>query len=255
MNTVTSYLASAHTAIEHATITPSILYFGTPVVLLSTENDDGTYNLAPMSSAWALGQVVVLGLGAEGQTGRNLTARPELVLNLPAPSQWPAVERLAPLTGRDPVPTHKQGTHRYEPAKFDAAKLRQESSDLVRPPRVADCPIQLEARAARVQPDVTGDFLIIEAHVLRVHADTRIVVPGTQHIDPTAWSPLIYNFRHYFGLGSQLGHNFRTQTARLDGPTPHASPSSHPPAANDPTLMSRKNATHSTAGAGVTPAS
>ena len=56
----------------HVTITPSILYFGTPVVLLSTENADGTFNLAPMSSAWALGQVIVLGLGAAGQTARNL---------------------------------------------------------------------------------------------------------------------------------------------------------------------------------------
>ncbi len=36
---------------EHVTITPSILYFGTPVVLISTENLDGTPNLAPMSSA------------------------------------------------------------------------------------------------------------------------------------------------------------------------------------------------------------
>jgi flavin reductase (DIM6/NTAB) family NADH-FMN oxidoreductase RutF len=49
----------------HVTITPSVLYFGTPVVLLSTENADGTFNLAPMSSAWALGQVIVLGLGAD----------------------------------------------------------------------------------------------------------------------------------------------------------------------------------------------
>jgi flavin reductase (DIM6/NTAB) family NADH-FMN oxidoreductase RutF len=52
--------------IEHVTITPKILYFGTPVVLLSTENEDGSANLAPMSSAWALGHVVVLGLGGDG---------------------------------------------------------------------------------------------------------------------------------------------------------------------------------------------
>ncbi|MGI8308307.1 hypothetical protein [Saccharopolyspora hattusasensis] len=39
------------------TIAPSILYFGTPVVLLSTENSDGTANLAPMSSAWAHDQL------------------------------------------------------------------------------------------------------------------------------------------------------------------------------------------------------
>jgi flavin reductase (DIM6/NTAB) family NADH-FMN oxidoreductase RutF len=200
-------------------ITPSILYFGTPVALLSTENEDGSPNLAPMSSAWALGQVVVLGLGTEGQTGRNLAARPDLVISLPAPQQWAAVERLAPLTGRGPVPADKRGTHRHEPAKFDAAGLVAEPSDLVRPPRVAGCPIQLEARTARIRTDASGGFLIAEAHVLRVHAAPAIVVPGTQHIDPAAWSPLIYNFRHYFALGPELGHSYRSQTPRQ--PRPH----------------------------------
>jgi flavin reductase (DIM6/NTAB) family NADH-FMN oxidoreductase RutF len=49
------------------TITPRILYFGTPLVLLSTENDDATMNLSPMSSAWAMGDVVVLGLAASAK--------------------------------------------------------------------------------------------------------------------------------------------------------------------------------------------
>ncbi len=194
------------------TIAPSILYFGTPVVLLSTENPDGSVNLAPMSSAWALGQVIVLGLGLEGQTAHNLRGRPDLVINLPEPAQWAAVERLAPLTGRSPVPAAKRGTFRFEPDKFAAAGLSPEPSELVRPPRVAECPLQMEARAARVGPDATGSFLLVEAHVVRVHADPRLVVPGTDHVDPGAWSPLIYNFRHYFGLGPELGHTFRSET-------------------------------------------
>ncbi|MEV4110334.1 flavin reductase family protein [Nonomuraea sp. NPDC049695] len=198
----------------HVTIEPSILYFGTPVVLLSTENPDGTFNLAPMSSAWALGNVIVLGLGAEGQTARNLMSRPEVVINLPAPHQWAAVERLASLTGRHPVPESKPAGCRYEPDKFGAAGLRPSPSETVRPPRVAECPIQFEARAERVGRDVSGSFVIAEAVVGKVHADPRIVVPGTHHVDPGAWSPLIYNFRHYFGLGPELGHSYRSQTPR-----------------------------------------
>lgn len=201
-------------AAQHVTITPSILYFGTPVVLLSTENEDGSANLAPMSSAWALGQTIVLGLGRDGQSARNLTARPELVINLPAPAQWREVERLAPLTGRDPVPASKHAGCRFEPDKFGAAGVRPEPSRTVRPPRVAQCPLQLEASAARIGLDVSGSFVIVEAVVRMVHADPRIVVPGTQHIDPQRWSPLIYNFRHYFGLGPQLGHSYRSETPR-----------------------------------------
>lgn len=214
MSTVTSDRSPAGAAAGHLHITPSILYFGTPVVLLTTENDDASANLAPMSSAWALGQVVVLGLGAAGHTAENLSVRPDLVINLPAPHQWEAVERLAPLTGSNPVPPHKEGVFRFEPAKFEAAGLSPEPSHLVRPPRVSECPIQLEARAARIRPDVTGAFVIVEAHVLKVHADPRIIIPGTQHIAPDRWSPLIYNFRHYFGLGPELGHSFRSETPR-----------------------------------------
>ncbi|MGV9598786.1 flavin reductase family protein [Streptosporangium sandarakinum] len=214
----------------HVVITPNILYFGTPVVLLSTENDDGTFNLTPMSSAWALGSTVVLGLGAEGQGAHNLTARPDVVISLPSPEQWRAVERLAPLTGRDPVPARKRGAFRFEPDKFGAAGLRPEPSELVRPPRVAGCPLQLEARATRVRPDTAGRFLIIEAEVLRVHAAPHIVIPGTQHVDPIAWSPLIYNFRHYHGLGPELGHSFRSETPRPrpGEPAPDAGDASRP---------------------------
>ncbi|MEU3554594.1 flavin reductase family protein [Streptomyces fragilis] len=219
MNTAPPSTLPAQTAATHLEIEPSILYFGTPVVLLSTENQDGSFNLAPVSSAWALGRTVVIGLGREGHTAYNLGSRPDLVINLPSPAQWPAVERLAPLTGRDPVPPSKPEGCRFEPDKFAAAGLTCEPSHLVRPPRVAGCPIQLEARAERVRPDVSGDFLIVETVVRKVHADSRIVVPGTDHIDPAAWSPLIYNFRHYFGLGPELGHSYRTRTPRtFQGP-------------------------------------
>ena len=39
----------------HQVSEPAILYFGTPVVLISTQNENGSYNLAPMSSAFWLG--------------------------------------------------------------------------------------------------------------------------------------------------------------------------------------------------------
>ncbi|WP_405859509.1 flavin reductase family protein [Streptomyces sp. NBC_00090] len=206
-------MTTATHAPSHIAITPSILYFGTPVALLTTENEDGSANLAPVSSAWALGQTVVLGLGTDSQTAANLATRPELVINLPPPGLWGAVERLAPLTGASPVPAAKRARgYRYEPDKFAAAGLTPVPSETVRAPRVAECPLQLEAQVQRSSPDAEGHFLIVECAVARVHADRRIVVPGTQHIDPTLWSPLIFNFRHYQGLAPELGHCFTSET-------------------------------------------
>ncbi|MFH9008511.1 flavin reductase family protein [Streptomyces afghaniensis] len=202
----------------HRVIRPSVLYFGTPVVLLSTENDDGTCNLAPISSAWALGQHIVLGIGSESRTVRNLAERPELVINIASPELWEHVERLAPLTGAEPVPEAKRALYRYEPDKFAAAGLTPVAADLVKPPRVAECSLQLEARAAALTPGGAGLFFSVECEVLRVHAADRVVVPGTHHIDPAVWSPLIYNFRHYHGLAPEVGHGFRSETARVTAP-------------------------------------
>ena len=48
----------------HRTIDPAILYFGTPVVLVSSTNEDGSPNLAPMSSAWGKAGIAFCGNSA-----------------------------------------------------------------------------------------------------------------------------------------------------------------------------------------------
>jgi flavin reductase (DIM6/NTAB) family NADH-FMN oxidoreductase RutF len=207
--------AGTAAATDHVAIEPTILYFGTPVVLLSTENEDGSANLAPMSSAWALGHTIVMGLGDDGQTAYNLARRPDLVINVPGPHLWPRVDSLAHLTGRYPVPSTKRPSIRYEPDKFTASGFTSQKSDIVRPPRVAECGLQFEATVVHLQPDANDEeFLIVQARVLKVHADPAIVVPGTDHVEPAAWSPLIYNFRHYFGLGPELGFTSISETPR-----------------------------------------
>lgn len=192
-------------------IQPNILYFGTPIVLLTTLNEDDTTNITPMSSAWALGNRVVLGLGAGGQGHENLLRHGECVVNLPDPPLWKQVEALAPLTGRTPVPAHKQARFRYEKDKFRAAGLSPVPSTHVKPDRIGDCPLQMEACVKDVRTIGDGvEFSIIEVEVLAVHAHVDIVV-GEHHVDPARWSPLIYNFRHYFGLGEALGKTFRAE--------------------------------------------
>jgi flavin reductase (DIM6/NTAB) family NADH-FMN oxidoreductase RutF len=85
---------------EFVVISPEILYFGTPVAVISSLNHDGTTNLAAMSSFWALGDRLMLGLTRFGQTWANLERWPECVLNMPSPREWSHVERLGRTTGR-----------------------------------------------------------------------------------------------------------------------------------------------------------
>ncbi|WP_412064299.1 flavin reductase family protein [Rhizobium sp. SYY.PMSO] len=131
---------------EHIEIKPSVLYIGTPVALITSLNPDGTTNISPMSSVWSLFDRVVLGLTLTSKGRENLMRERQLVLNFPSPDLWPKIEAIAPTTGRDPVPPHKEKNgYRFEADKFDVAGLTPQAADLVRPPRIAECPIQFEA--------------------------------------------------------------------------------------------------------------
>lgn len=101
------------------TISPKILYFGTPVALITSVNPDGSSNLAPISSFWVLGWTMTLGLLEDTKTLANLRNCPDCVVNLPSPDMWRQVEALAPLTGQNPVPEDKK-KFRFERDKFQA---------------------------------------------------------------------------------------------------------------------------------------
>lgn len=210
-------MAVMPTSIPARSIRPGILYFGTPVLLIATRNEDGSTNLTPMSSAWALADRVVLGLAAGGQGLENLLRERECTLNVVAPGQWPAVEALAPTTGRDPVPAWKSG-YRYESDKFALAGLTPLPSERVCAPRVMECPLQMEARvvAWHERPlaawaNDAGGFVTIETEVLRVHAHEDLIIAGSDHIDPRRFRPLLYVFRHYVGGGPALGRTFKAE--------------------------------------------
>ncbi len=205
----------SHSASRHQVIQPTILYFGTPIALVTTLNADGTANIGPMSSAWALGYTVVMGWENTAHTFSNLERERQCVINLPHDALVGQVETLAPLTGRNPPAPHKADKFRFEPRKFEAAGLTEQASDTVKPPRIAECPLQLEAAITAIHEPATqpdgAHFRIVEAHVQRVHAHSGIVKPGTHHIDPLVWRPLLYVFRHYFSTGSELARSFRAE--------------------------------------------
>jgi len=189
---------------DHVVAQPETLYVGTPAYLIATENSDGSPNLSPASSYWALGSMLVLGLEAAGQTSENLRARPDITVNFPSGELWRSVLKLDGTTRRNPVPDDK-GRYRFERDKFEVAGLTPEASELVSVPRVAECQLQFEARVRRTTPGLDGGYYMVEAEVLRVHADPEILKPGTLLPDPRRWSPLVYQFRHFFSTGTELG--------------------------------------------------
>jgi flavin reductase (DIM6/NTAB) family NADH-FMN oxidoreductase RutF len=209
----------------HIAVEPSILYFGTPVVLLSTLNEDGSTNVAPMSSAWWLGWNCMLGLGGASHSGGNLRRERECVLNLPSVAQVGAVNRLAKLTGADPVSEWKQSAgYRHERDKCGVAGLTCSESERVRAPRIDQCPIQLEAVLEQHYPfghrpdnaigrDTPARFVIqaapgaiaYEVRIVKAHVHPGLLNPECKnHIDPDRWRPLIMSFCRFYRLGEEV---------------------------------------------------
>jgi len=192
----------------HRTIEPTILYFGTPVALISSLNPDGSPNLAPMSSAWWLGWSCMLGLGQMGQTSDNLIRTRECVINLPSADLVSHVDRLALTTGKDPVPEKKSlWGYRYEPDKFEIAGFTPVKSESVAPPRALECPVQMEGIVHDYRPfgkNVSANAF--EVHITKLHVDEALLTGDSSrpHIDPVRWRPLIMSFCRFFGVGDEV---------------------------------------------------
>lgn len=196
------------TSSNHVTGEPPILYFGTPVVLISSLNEDGTANLAPMSSAFWLGWRGVLGLAAASKTTQNLKRTRECVLNLPSAGQVDAVDRIALTTGSDPVPQGKLARgYRHEKRKFEIAGLTEGPSETVAPPRALECPVALEATVefwrdiGENDDQIRGRGVMFEVRIQRVHLARSILMDGNKdRVDPDKWRPLIMSFAKFYGL-------------------------------------------------------
>jgi len=203
----------------HVSISPAILYFGTPVSLLSTVDEDGHPNLAPNSSVWFLGQTAVVGVAARSQTGRNLVATGEVVINLPSSAEVDVVDRLALTTGRSPVSPRKAAAgYRHVADKFAEAGVRPLASETVAPSRVAELPVHLEGRVTALHPlggaasIDDASVLVVEVGITRVHVRESLRLAGhPDRIDPLRWRPLMLSFQRFFGLGDEA-HPSRLST-------------------------------------------
>jgi flavin reductase (DIM6/NTAB) family NADH-FMN oxidoreductase RutF len=136
---------------------------------------------------------------------------------LPSPEMWQNVEKLAPLTAKNPVPALKSSQFRFEPQKFEVAELTPLPSELVKPVRAKECPVHMEARVTALHQlsgqklNELGGGIAAEVEVARVHVASDFILKE-RYIDPAKWSPLICNFRHYFRLADrELGKTFRAE--------------------------------------------
>jgi flavin reductase (DIM6/NTAB) family NADH-FMN oxidoreductase RutF len=150
----------------------------------------------------------MLGLGQMGQTSDNLIRTRECVINLPSEDLVTLVDRLALTTGKNPVPDKKrEWGYRHEPDKFGIAGFTPQQSQVVAPPRVLECPVQMEGIVDDFRPfgkNVNANAF--EVHIVKLHVDEKLLLSDgpRPHIDPARWRPLIMSFCRFFGLHEEV---------------------------------------------------
>jgi flavin reductase (DIM6/NTAB) family NADH-FMN oxidoreductase RutF len=106
----------------------------------------------------------------------HISATKEFVLNIPPVSLVRAVDFCGMVSGRDVD-------------KFEATGLTMEPSIKVRPPLIAECPINLECVVR--QSLELGSHVLFLAEVVALHADNTVVEDGTVIVGRVA--PLAYD--------------------------------------------------------------
>jgi flavin reductase (DIM6/NTAB) family NADH-FMN oxidoreductase RutF len=161
-----------------------------------------------MPSAWWLGWSCMLGLGQMGQASDNLIRARECVINLPSQHQVTQVDQLALTTAKNPVPEKKRDWgYRHEADKFALAGFTAMHSICVKPPRVAECPVQIEGVVHEYRSfgkNVGANCF--EANIVQLHVEEslRVEDEARPHIDPVKWRPLIMSFCRFFGIGDEV---------------------------------------------------
>lgn len=204
---------------SHSIISPAILYWGTPVLLITSENEDGSHNICAISSVFWLGHRCILGFGAGSKTPQNIIRTGQCVVNLPDETMTNPVNALATTTGTEhPSPSKISRGYRFVKDKWACAGLTPQPADFVRPGKIKECPVQMECELVGTHkmmedvPDRAGMLIALELHVLRVHVVDDLRMKGfANRVDPDKWRPLIMSFQQLYGLSggrageSQLG--------------------------------------------------
>ncbi|CUM88820.1 flavin reductase family protein [Blautia hydrogenotrophica] len=171
---------------------PGNMLYPLPAVMVTVADSEGKDNI--ITVAWA-GTVctnppmVSISVRPERFSYAMLRQTGEFVINLTTEKLAYATDYCGVKSGRDVD-------------KFEKLKLTREKADFVKAPMIAESPVSIECRVAKVEE--LGSHHLFLAEVVAVHADE-------EYLDETGkfqWNktrPLAYSHGEYFGLGKKIG--------------------------------------------------
>ena len=150
-----------------------------PIALVSTLGEDGVYDVAPFSfftlmsmHPTVVGFAIGRRRGSKKDTLVNIEFSKDYVINVVSEAIAPAMNQAS-------------GDYPSNVDEFRETGLTPAASDLVRPPRVAESPIQLECRLMQIMEFGASPRIhnFVVGEVLMVHVQDDLIVDGVIKAD------------------------------------------------------------------------
>ncbi len=185
--------------------------YPTPAALITCVSRDGRPNIITLGEVFnvSLRRPPIVGLSIRKATySHGLIAETgEFVVNLPTAAMVSVTDLCGTRTGR-------------ETDKFAESGLTAVPADKVRPPLIAECPLNIECRLISLQE--IGDHDLFLGEVLAVHAD-QAVLDAEGRVSPAKLNPFVFMFNcghpgEYWSLGSKIGEAWSTRRSQAQQP-------------------------------------
>jgi len=168
--------------------------YPSPAALVTSVDPDGKPNILTLAEVFniSIRKPVIIGVAIRPATYSHklISQTREYVVNLPRASMRVQVDACGSVSGRSGMD------------KFEAFGLTPVAAAEVRPPLVAECPVNIECKVVGIQ--TIGDHDLFLGEVLAVHADEDVLDESDSIISAKV-DMLTYITGEYWGVGQMLG--------------------------------------------------
>lgn len=166
--------------------------FPSPAGLVTSIDDQGQPNIITLGEIFNLSirQPVIIGIAiAPGRYSHELISKQgEFVVNLPPADLLAKVLACGSMSGRNKN-------------KFAETGLTPIPASHVKPPLIAECPVNIECRVVKIE--TIGDHDLFAGEVLAHHVSPEVLTEDGR-FDPSKLSTIVLAGGHFFDLGQHL---------------------------------------------------
>jgi flavin reductase (DIM6/NTAB) family NADH-FMN oxidoreductase RutF len=172
--------------------------YPTPAVLVTSVTADGKPNIITLGECYNLSlrnpSVVGIGIHKARYSHRLITDSREYVVNLPTTRILEQVDRCGTISGRNTD-------------KFAVLGLTPLPATSVKPPLIAECPINLECRVIGIEE--IGDHDLFQGEVVAAHVDEELLdehgIIQVERLEAFCFMLNYDSVGQYWSLGQKLG--------------------------------------------------